>query len=249
MHYQVSRNGQTYGPYTIEDLQRYLASGNVLPTDLAKSEEMTEWVPVSVLLQPPAEAAAPVSEFATPSFANPDPAYPQPVAMAASPYPDAPNLHWGLVVLFSVLTCCFAMIFMPVWNLIICLWLKRVQPNATAAIYYVAVLVLLVLYFVGGGAATLAILSHSSGAPFGAARYGPYFGLRLVVLLAIWVLRLVGRYTERALLLEHFNTVEPVGLTLDPVMTFFFGGVYFQYHLNRINALKQTQRFGAGARY
>jgi hypothetical protein len=33
MHYQISRNGQEYGPYTLEDLQRYLASGNVMPTD------------------------------------------------------------------------------------------------------------------------------------------------------------------------------------------------------------------------
>ena len=31
MQYHVSRNGQTYGPYTLEDLQRYVASGNVLP--------------------------------------------------------------------------------------------------------------------------------------------------------------------------------------------------------------------------
>ena len=27
MPYQVSRNGQMYGPYTLEDLQRYVASG------------------------------------------------------------------------------------------------------------------------------------------------------------------------------------------------------------------------------
>ncbi len=41
MHYQISRNGQMYGPYTLEDLQRYLASGNILPTDMAKTEAMT----------------------------------------------------------------------------------------------------------------------------------------------------------------------------------------------------------------
>ena len=42
MTYQVSRNGQLYGPYTLEDLQRYVASGNILPTDMAKSEDMME---------------------------------------------------------------------------------------------------------------------------------------------------------------------------------------------------------------
>ena len=40
MLFQVSRNGHAYGPYTLEDLQRYIASGNILPTDLAKGDEM-----------------------------------------------------------------------------------------------------------------------------------------------------------------------------------------------------------------
>ena len=50
MTYQVSRNGQMYGPYTLEDLQRYVASGNILPTDMAKSEEMPDWLPVAQIL-------------------------------------------------------------------------------------------------------------------------------------------------------------------------------------------------------
>ena len=48
MPYTVSRNGQTYGPYTLEDLQRYVASGNVLLTDMARSDEMPDWLPVCV---------------------------------------------------------------------------------------------------------------------------------------------------------------------------------------------------------
>ena len=76
MHYQVSRNGQMYGPYTLEDLQRYLASGNVLPTDLAKSEEMADWVPVSQLITPQAvpvdpPVAEPVAAFSGTSYADP----------------------------------------------------------------------------------------------------------------------------------------------------------------------------------
>ena len=60
MTYQVSRNGQIYGPYTLEDLQRYVSSGNVLPTDMAKGEDMPEWVPVAQILGAPV-ATAPVS--------------------------------------------------------------------------------------------------------------------------------------------------------------------------------------------
>ena len=67
MPYQISRNGQMYGPYTLEDLQRYLASGNVLPTDLAKSEEMTEWLPVSQILGTAGAAdTPPQTPFQTP---------------------------------------------------------------------------------------------------------------------------------------------------------------------------------------
>ena len=50
MTYQVSRNGQMYGPYTLEDLKRYVASGNILGTDMAKSEEMPDWLPVAQIL-------------------------------------------------------------------------------------------------------------------------------------------------------------------------------------------------------
>ena len=50
MTYQVSRNGQMYGPYTLDDLRRYVASGNILLTDMAKSEEMPDWLPVAQIL-------------------------------------------------------------------------------------------------------------------------------------------------------------------------------------------------------
>ena len=42
MPYQVSREVQLYGPYTSDDLQRYVSSADVLPTDLAKSEDMPD---------------------------------------------------------------------------------------------------------------------------------------------------------------------------------------------------------------
>jgi hypothetical protein len=41
--------------------------------------------------------------------------------------------------------------------------------------------------------------------------------------------------------------VEPVGLSLSGVMTFFFGGLYFQYHLNRINEMKRLARYRGAA--
>jgi hypothetical protein len=61
MNYFVSRDGKEYGPYTLADLQRYVASGNVLVTDLARSEGMGEWIPVSqVIGNIPVPVLAPV---------------------------------------------------------------------------------------------------------------------------------------------------------------------------------------------
>ncbi len=59
-----------------------------------------------------------------------------------------------------------------------------------------------------------------------------------------WVVKLIARFTLRAELEDHFNNAEPVGLRLSGVMTFFFGGLYFQYHLNRINEMKRMARYG-----
>ena len=264
MHFHISRNGQTYGPYTLEDLQRYVSTGNVLLTDMAKSEEMADWIPVSQLLTPPAapvdvppaDPSAPA--FSTPSYADPGsstsgyagtaPMYGQPVAqtyppqgLAASPYPDAPNLHWGLYLLFSVLTCG---LFSVVFTCVQAAWLKKVQPNSNGLIFYIATYVIYVIRAVRSRAATLsmfALMNHHHGftAAPGAAFAVPLFFL-------YWALLFTTRFVMRNSLQEHFNTVEPIGLNLNPVMTFFFGGVYFQAELNRINAMKQAARFGAG---
>jgi len=58
-----------------------------------------------------------------------------------------------------------------------------------------------------------------------------------------WVARLIARFTLRDTLEQHFNGPEPLGLRLNPIMTFFFGGIYFQYKLNEINQLKQNLRY------
>ena len=238
MHYQVSRNGQMYGPYTLEDLQRYLASGNVLPTDLAKSEEMTDWVPVSAIVSPPAAPAfggAPAWSETAPATYAPAAGNVNPAIVASSPYEDAPNLHWGLVLLFSLLTCSF---FIWIWNIIVAAWLKKVQPNATSLLFYAGALILLVVQILVSGATM-----HHAFQPGAHVSSNPLGGL---IGLCVWVVRLIARFSQRASLQEHYNTVEPIGLQLNPVLVFFFGGIYFQYKLNEINMMKQAARYGSG---
>ena len=50
MDYFISRDGQKYGPYTLAELQRYAASGEVLLTDLATSDGLTEPVHVAQII-------------------------------------------------------------------------------------------------------------------------------------------------------------------------------------------------------
>jgi uncharacterized protein DUF4339 len=46
MKYYIRRDINEYGPYTLADLQRYVAQGNISPGDLTRSEGMADWVPV-----------------------------------------------------------------------------------------------------------------------------------------------------------------------------------------------------------
>ena len=232
MLYLITRNGQSYGPYTLEDLQKYVASGNVLPTDLAKSDEMTEAAPVWQVLGMPAPQ----------SFQQPQvQAYPGGMPQAVALYPDAPNLSWGLVLLFSFFTCGF---FMFIWNLVVSSWMKRVQPNSRAIFYYIAAAVLWILQFIFRPHVQMHFELGWHGIwP----SYQAHLVRSILAPIAIWIVRLVARFTLRADLEEHFNTVEPIGLSLNVVMTFFFGGLYFQYHLNRINELKRMARYRGAA--
>ncbi len=68
MKYYIQRGLNEYGPYTLADLQRYVASGNILLTDLTRNEAMQEWVPVSqvignIPLAPPAPMQAPANPY------------------------------------------------------------------------------------------------------------------------------------------------------------------------------------------
>jgi hypothetical protein len=244
MTYQVSRNGQMYGPYTLEDLRRYVASGNVLPTDLAKSEEMADWLPVAQILgQPPGQP--PVQPSGQPPVQPPSaigggaPVYAPPAGYPASSvnqYPDPPNLNWGLELLLGLLTCG---LFVVVWNLIIADWANRVAPASKAFMYYIIATVLIVMNL-GGSWGVLISLAHH--------QHHHQSVLGSLLSLATWVVRLIARFTLRDTLEQHFNGPEPLGLRLNAVMTFFFGGLYIQYKLNRINEVKEAIRYQSVAR-
>jgi len=238
MTYQVSRDGQMYGPYTLEDLQRYVASGNILGTDMAKSEEMPDWLPVAQILgiagtagttSIPGPAAIPPPAYASPST------YPAPSGIA---YPDPPNLNWGLDLLLWFLTCS---LFNKVYVLVQAAWLQRIQPNSRALMLYIIATVIAVINIFASFSLVFVVMSHRGAMP-------PRHPLTSVLGLLYICMVIGARFAMRSALEEHYNVQEPIGLRLDPVMTFFFGGIYFQYKLNEINQMKQALRYGNPAR-
>src|SRR5262252_6566507 len=94
MNYWVSRGGQQYGPYSLADLQKYVAAGNILPNDMARSESMNQWLPVSQIL---AGGGAPAPQPPAPQPMAPQPQQPQaPQPQAQQPVqPAAPQQPYG----------------------------------------------------------------------------------------------------------------------------------------------------------
>lgn len=226
MLYNVSRNGQTYGPYTLEDLQRYVASGNVLPTDLAKSDEMADWQPVSQILGSSMPAAAPA-----PAAPYPDSSSAYPPGVPA--YPDPPNLHWALVLVIAIFTCG---LFLVVWEFVQAAWMRKVNARSNAIFFYIGYTV--VSY--GGAFARFGLMAASGF-------HNQMMGLAIPVWLLSWLLVELAFFDMRRSMEEHFNGPEPIGLSLSPVMTFFFGPFYFQYHFTRINEMKRLARYRGAA--
>src|SRR6266403_4710260 len=233
MNYFIKRELNEYGPYSLADLQKYVASGNILLTDLCRSEGLTDWVPVSqVIGNIPVPAAAPQPAPGT-VYGGSAPAYGAPAGYAApvvSQYPPPPSLHWGILVLLGVLTCG---LFGWVWAFVQAAWVKKVDPESKALLYYGIAVGLFVLMF--GGAFMAGVQGHA-----GAGRE-PVF---LLFRLGGGIMRLVAAFNMRSSIEDHFNSAEPIGLSLNGVMTFFFSIYYFQYHFTRINEMKQRQMAG-----
>jgi len=222
MNYFIKRDTTEYGPYTLADLQKYVASGNVLLTDLCRSEGLTDWVPVSQVIGNIPVPAAPQPSVAAPAVY---------AAPAVSPYPAPPNLHWAICLLLSFVTCG---IFSVVWIMVEAVWVKKVQPASKAVTYFGIVLGLWALSFVLGisGAVSAARTGHEDSG---------LRGIQGILSLAILIVWIVGAFNMRDSIEEHFNSAEPIGLSLSGVMTFFFNVWYFQYHFTKINEMKRRQ--------
>jgi GYF domain 2 len=155
VQYFVKRGEQRFGPYNLADLQRYVQSGNIAPSDLTQSEGMSDWVPVSqVLGNIPATAVTSGGAAVAP-------------APERELVPLPPNWHWAIVLVLGIVT---RQLFNLIWSLIQANWARKLcgdnKPMVLVAMYPAGMVagVLMMVLFRGEGLAGLGGLFIFAGA-------------------------------------------------------------------------------------
>jgi uncharacterized membrane protein (DUF441 family) len=245
--YFILRHGQQYGPYAPADLERYLTLGGIVTTDLARTEEMNQWLPLSQIIgnavpAPPAPLgnagplygrftaqpqipAAPAPVLGHLNTVQPMPPPAQTPACLGYPLPPemyaAPlppgGLHWGLLLLGSIVT---AGLFGMIWAFVQANWVRKIDQQSKAMVFL-----------------SIGVLLHLLGQGINLSGEAPL--LALAVLVGSLVCIYVALFGMRTSMVRYYNAVERTGLKLSGVMTFFCGILYFQYHLQRILKAKR----------
>lgn len=132
--------------------------------------------------------------------------------------PNPPRLHWGLVVVLTVITLGY---FSSVWLIVQSNWVRKVLGRSKTlpwAIVYACILPGFFLF------------------AFGAGIYGGVMHVANIV----EIVELITKFVQVAMfamwlvttfMLRSELEAEPIGIPLGGGMTFFFGPIYFQYHL------------------
>ena len=201
-----------FGPYTEAEIRQYIASGNIGLSDYVQVEGSGDWVPV--LERFPLTSVPPPISFAPPVG---------PTVL----YPDPPDFPWWGALLLGMVT---GGLFFVVWDIVEASWLKRIETKSTAFLLYIAVAVMY-LFKLPGMWSTMNY--NMFGGPAMHSHGGTLGGLG-------FILAIVARFIFRRELLEHFNVREGIGLRLNGFLTLAFGGLYFQYHFNKINEVKRA---------
>ncbi len=243
MRYFLRRGTEEYGPYTLADLRRFALSGNVAPTDEVRAESEAIWQPARLVLgddawpapiapagyagQSPAySATAPASQPPPGAYL---PAYQVPTMANGAPLPI--DLHWGLLLLLTLVTCGFAAY---VWILMQAWWVRKLDATSKAIWYLITYLVIAYAAIVPSMAGGFFQGSDQEEIGIALSVFGSMMSLGSIVFYFVAV------FSMRRSLNVYFQTVENIGLRLGPFMTCFFAIYYFQYHMSRIAQWKKT---------
>lgn len=219
MNYRIKRGDQEFGPYSLAELQHYVQTGHISTEDLALSEGMSDWTPVSQILGdiPAPNPLSPVSVTAE---------FVQPLV------PLPPNLHWSVLLVryLAELPLAIFKIFSLVsviWIFIQANWARKLSGKNTALVLVAMDVTGLVS---GSFLAGISVIVHMRGLA----------GIGTLLIFAGAICGIAAAFTIRDAMEEYYTTVENIGLGLSGAMTFFFGVVYIQYHINRIARWKKT---------
>ena len=151
-------------------------------------------------------------------------------------FPDPPNLPWWVALILGIVT---GGLFFVIWDIVEAAWMRRVSQGSAALGLYVVVAILYVLRL--PQAWHIVAYNAFNGSLVVVTPLGRSLGL------AGLALAIVSRFVFRSELLRHFNGPEPLGLRLNALWTLLFGGLYFQFHFNRINEQKRMLRTSTSA--
>jgi hypothetical protein len=228
MKYMLKRGEETYGPYSLADLQKYVQSGNIALTDLTQSEGMADWAPISQVIGTVQVPVAPVYGMPAASVYGTQaaPVYGMPVAPnpGVESVPLPPNLHWVLLLVIDVVTRSF---FSWIWVLIQANWARKLDGDNSTLMITVTYPAAAVAAFI-----TLAWAGMNDSGTAGM--------IGLLLGLAGLIANTIGAFKVKSAMEAYYNFNENIGLSLNGVMIFFFGSIYIQFHVNRIAKWKST---------
>lgn len=213
MNYFVRRGAEQLGPFSLADLQQQVQVGKISPGDLAQSEGMQDWAPVSQVI-----GNIPVPATAYGAAAMPAT---EPVTTVDLP----PNLHWSLVVLANIISqfIPFGVLFNIGWTFLLANWARKLSGDNN-------VLILVAMYPAGVIAGIIA----------GTVNAGTGNAMGPLLILGGLIAYLIGIFRIKGAMVDYYNSTEKMNLSMSGVMTFFFSTVYLQYKVNEIAKWKKS---------
>jgi hypothetical protein len=157
---------------------------------------------------------------------------PQAAPMPRAGSPEPPNMHWAVILILSWVTGGLAAL---IWVFKQAAFVKKLDPASKAVVLLAVSLIAMV------GQLALAFTMFNSRSMSDIAAVS---GIMMLLNLVVAVVGLIAVFGMRKSIVRYYNTVEPIGLQLSGVMTFFFSILYFQYHFSRIAEWKKTGRLG-----
>lgn len=148
-----------------------------------------------------------------------------------------PKLHWGLVLLLTVVTCG---LFSAVWGLMQTWWVKQVDAGSTAFRRMWISLGIVYSYGFAGNFLTPWMRYDNEGQVI-TEGLAVLFGLgMLICMLVSLVIYYMSLFDARSSIERYFRDVEPLDVQINPAFLALGGIFYLQYHLTRIAQWKTT---------